>query len=76
MVRGRRCSVRPDQPSRPFCRTPVTGTRPSNDLLLGPAADDALRPLPADPSYLPQAVGSCSMMSNTASPKACTSFLA
>jgi hypothetical protein len=32
MVRSRRSSVRPDQPSRPFCRTPVTVTKPSTRL--------------------------------------------
>jgi hypothetical protein len=33
MVRSRRSSVRPDQPSRPFSRTPVTVTKPMRPIV-------------------------------------------
>ena len=46
----------------------------ADHLLVGPALHDALGPLRADPADLAQALGLCSMTSNTASPNAATSL--
>jgi hypothetical protein len=49
----------------------------ADDLLFSPAGDDPLRAFWADPGDFAQAAGLfCAITSNTASPKARTSFLA